>query len=163
MLRSFLTDVLDLRNGYTDFVLHEPAPTEVIERWMQNRGPGPDVDKLRFDINGGVKSDWNKELFKLLRIKFEDSLQGLDNPPIRTSMYWEEEIRKRYETLASTWRAAQAKRKADGALETPLEVEQRMMEKNYGRMKVSRHEAKRLDVSNFRSAIGCSLKFLAEV
>ncbi|KAG1761637.1 hypothetical protein EDD22DRAFT_752405, partial [Suillus occidentalis] len=109
----------------SNFMLHEPASHDDIYAYEYEDSPGPNCNHLTFDLKGGPKSPWNNKVVGLL-------LEELHR-----RAYFKEVLQDRYKHLRTVWIAAQPKVTAKGGLETPAEVEQRLIMKKDESLKVT--------------------------
>ncbi|KAG1880916.1 hypothetical protein F4604DRAFT_1547564, partial [Suillus subluteus] len=100
--------------------------------------PGPNCNRLAFDLKGGPKSPWNDKVVGLLLEELHRRGDQESWPFRRSEAYFKEVLQDRYKCLRTVWMAAQPKVTAKGGLETPAEVEQRLITKKDESLKVTR-------------------------
>ncbi|KAG1887555.1 uncharacterized protein F5891DRAFT_920096, partial [Suillus fuscotomentosus] len=106
-------------------------------------GPGPDPRDPTFDLQNGFKSPWDSSIIDSLLEELQKRV-GEESWPIRRSeAYFREILQHRYKRLRTIWTAAQAKVTAKGALETPAEVEERLIAKKDETLKSTRQTTRR--------------------
>ncbi|KAG2054469.1 hypothetical protein BDR06DRAFT_854248, partial [Suillus hirtellus] len=106
-------------------------------------GPGPNCKHLAFDLKGGPKSPWNDKVIGLLLEELQRRGDQESWPFRRSEAYFKEVLQDRYKRLRTVWMAAQPKVTAKGGLETPEEVEQRLITKKDEALKVTRQTTRR--------------------
>ncbi|KAG1723514.1 hypothetical protein EDB19DRAFT_1916073 [Suillus lakei] len=121
-VRRLFKDVFNISQDI-DFMLHEVASPEDVYSYEYEDGPGPNCKDIAFDLRHGSKSPWNDKVIGLL-------LEEL----------WR---RERFKHLHTIWTAAQPKVTPKGGLETPAEVEQRLIAKKDEVLKAARQNTRR--------------------
>ncbi|KAI6142624.1 hypothetical protein BKA82DRAFT_29036 [Pisolithus tinctorius] len=111
-----------------DFITHQPATAEDIHTYEYEDGPGPDRNKLAFDLAQNYSSPWNTFILELLCQEFQARCEDKNWPIKRSDSYVMEILRERYKRLQTVWRNAQPKLTSKGALETPVETEAHLVE-----------------------------------
>ena len=53
-----------------DFAEHHPVNIETVKVFKEDRGPGPDLADLYFNMTRGLTSKWNQKAFELIWIEF---------------------------------------------------------------------------------------------
>ncbi|KAG1849478.1 hypothetical protein F4604DRAFT_1491249, partial [Suillus subluteus] len=106
-------------------------------------GPGPNCQDLAFDLTCGLKSPWNDKVIGLLLAELQR--RGVEEswPFRRSEAYFREVLQHHYKRLCTVWTVAQPKVTAKGGLETPAEVEQRLIMKKDGTLKATRQTTRR--------------------
>ncbi|KAG1858001.1 hypothetical protein DFJ58DRAFT_658856, partial [Suillus subalutaceus] len=127
----------------SDFMLHEPASHEDVYAYEYKDGPGPNCKHLAFDLKGGPKSPWNDKVIGLLLEELQRRGDQESWPFRRSEVYFREVLQDRYKRLRTVWTAAQPKVTAKGRLETPAEVEQRLITKKDEALKVTHQTTRR--------------------
>lgn len=82
---------------------------DIVEAFIEGRGPGPDISDLHFNLPAGLRSPWNLEALRIVRENFCQNLlkeMQVDDLP-RSEEYFNEIIQERFTRLASIWRTAQ--------------------------------------------------------
>ncbi|KAF7972157.1 hypothetical protein HWV62_18810 [Athelia sp. TMB] len=153
-LRKYLFEKLRCES-HSDFVMHTPASHEDITKFMTSHEGGPTLDDLRVDVDGGLRSDWNKRWFHLTRLDFLETMASEIYP--RTDTYWTDLIKDQFNRLCVEWKKMQPKRNEDGALETISDTERRVNEQAARAEKSKRHASRqhnlykrRLDYTRWR-------------
>ena len=80
---------------------------EIIGLFLAGKHTGPSLDNLHLDFEGGVKSDWNKKAFHLLRRGFCDNLAKTNGVPPCDDKYCHILIIDQFEQLVRIWITAQ--------------------------------------------------------
>jgi hypothetical protein len=127
-------------------MLHEPASHDDVYAYEYEDGPGPNCNRLAFDLKGGPKSPWNDKVVGLLLEELHRRVNQESWPFRRSEAYFKEVLQDRYKRLHTVWIAAQPKVTAKGGLETPTEVEQRLITKKDESLKVTRQTMRRKNV-----------------
>jgi hypothetical protein len=112
-----------------DFIIHEPVVREEVYSYEYEDGPGPDLKNLTFDLRNGSKTPWNSKIIDLLLEEIQKRCIEEQWPFQRSEAYFREILHDRYKRLRTIWTAAQPKVTAKGILETPVEVEKRLVTK----------------------------------
>ncbi|KAI5987192.1 hypothetical protein EDD15DRAFT_2372596 [Pisolithus albus] len=110
-----------------DFVGHQPAPVDDVQAYEHEDGPGPNSNKLAFDLSKNHTSPWNAEVIEVLLRKLQKCCEDENWPIKRSDSYIREILRYRYKKLRTVWLRAQPKLTRNGNPETPAEVEARML------------------------------------
>ncbi|KAG1871694.1 hypothetical protein F4604DRAFT_1525100, partial [Suillus subluteus] len=92
-------------------------------------GPGPHPRNPTFDLKNGSKSPWNSRIIDSLIEELQKRVVEDSWPIQRSEAYFREILQHRYKRLRTIWTTAQPKTTAKGTLETPAEVEERMIAK----------------------------------
>ncbi|KAG2100706.1 uncharacterized protein F5147DRAFT_537193, partial [Suillus discolor] len=116
-VRHLFKDVFNISQD-ADFILHQAASHEDVYIYEYKDSPGPNCKDLIFDLKCGSKSPWNNKVIGFL-------LEELQ----RREAYFREVLQTRYKRLHTVWTAAQPKVTAKGGVESPAEVEQRLIVK----------------------------------
>ncbi|KAG1904825.1 uncharacterized protein F5891DRAFT_976984 [Suillus fuscotomentosus] len=113
----------------TNFILHQAASHEDVYLYEYEDSPGPDCEDLAFDLRCRSKSPWNDKVIGLLleELQRRDDIESW--PFQRSEAYFREILQAHYKHLCMIWMAAQPKVTAMGGVETPAEVEQRLITK----------------------------------
>ncbi|KAG2096020.1 hypothetical protein BD769DRAFT_1336510, partial [Suillus cothurnatus] len=106
-------------------------------------GSGPDPRHPAFDLQNGSKSSWNSRIINLLLEELEKRGREDSWPFQRSEAYLREILQHRYKRLRTIWTAAQPRITAKGALETPAEVEERLIAKKDEMLKLTRQTTRR--------------------
>ncbi|KAG1896158.1 uncharacterized protein F5891DRAFT_1193391 [Suillus fuscotomentosus] len=118
-VRRLFKDIFSISQD-SDFMLHDPASHEDVYAYEYEDGPGPNCKHLAFDLK------------ELQRRGDQESW-----PFRRSEAYFREVLQDHYKHLHTVWMAAQPKVTAKGGLETPEEVEQRLITKKDEALKVT--------------------------
>ncbi|KAG1789903.1 uncharacterized protein HD556DRAFT_1208589, partial [Suillus plorans] len=115
-------------------------------------GPGPDYQKLAFDLANGSKTPWNARTLDLLLedLKERDEKEGW--VVRRLDGYYREILEHRYKRLRTIWREGQAKVTAKGTLETGEEVEKRLVAQRDKTLKLVRQATRRRNLKKDETA-----------
>ncbi|KAG2120410.1 uncharacterized protein F5147DRAFT_766328 [Suillus discolor] len=127
-VRRLFKDVFKIAQD-TDFIVHEAASREDVFSYEYEDGPGPDLKNLAFDLKNGSKTPWNSKIVDLLLEEIQKRCDEEKWPFQRSEVYFREILHNRYKRLHMIWTAAQPKVTAKGILETPVEVEKRLITK----------------------------------
>lgn len=126
---------------------HEPASFEDVHAYEYEDGPEPDPDRLAFDLSQGYNSLWNSNILERLLLKFQTRCEDEKWPVKRSDTYIREVLKNRYKRLRTTWLRGQPKLSRNGTLETPAEVEERLLQYMQQAAKASRQNTRRCAVS----------------
>lgn len=143
-IKIFLHNILDYEQN-EDFIAHRSAKQEEIEAFLSNNGPGPNLEDLHFDMNGGLGSDWNKRAFYLLTEQFYKVVEET-KLPTRSKAYIRKMITEQFTRLATIWKNGQRKTFDDGIQETNEELEGRWTELKDSQTHKNRHIVRRFNV-----------------
>ena len=124
--------------------MHIPASGEDIRKFMTSHEGGPTLDDLHVDVDGGLRSDWNKRWFYLTRLDFLETMAEEIHP--RTDNYWADLIKDQFNRLCVEWKKMQPKRNEDGLLETISDTERRVNEQATRAEKSKRHTSRQHNV-----------------
>lgn len=105
---------------------------------------GPSLNDLHVDVDGGLRSDWNKRLFHLARVDFLSELADEIYP--RTDEYWMDLIKDQFNRLCVEWKKMRPKRNEDGFLETISDTERRVNEQVAQAERSKRHASRQHNV-----------------
>ncbi|KAG2114202.1 uncharacterized protein F5147DRAFT_536318, partial [Suillus discolor] len=106
-------------------------------------GPGPDPRNPTFDLQNRYKSPWNSRIIDSLLEELQKRGGDESWPFRRSEMYFRDILQHRFKRLRTIWTAAQPKVTAKGALETPAEVEERLIAKKDETLKSTRQTTRR--------------------
>ncbi|KAG2744761.1 hypothetical protein P692DRAFT_20877833 [Suillus brevipes Sb2] len=151
-VRRLFKDVFSISQD-SDFMLHEPASHDDVYAYEYEDGPGPNCNRLAFDLKGGPKSPWNDKVVGLLLEELHRRVNQESWPFRRSEAYFKEVLQERYKRLRTVWIAAQPKVTAKGGLETPAEVEQRLIMKKDESLKVTRQTTRRKNKYSRRATV----------
>lgn len=129
-----------------DFIAHEAASREDVYSYEYEDGPGPDPKNLAFDTKNGFKTPWNRKIIDLLLGELRRRGDEERWPVSRSEAYFREILQDRYRRLRTVWTGAQPKVTEKGVLETPVEVEVRLIAKKDEILKVTRQTTRRRNV-----------------
>ncbi|KAI6041830.1 hypothetical protein EDC04DRAFT_2978830 [Pisolithus marmoratus] len=110
-----------------DFITHKPASVHDVHAYEHEDGPTPDENTIAFDLSQNYASPWNAFLLELLLQELQSCCREENWPIKKSDNYIREILRDRYKRLCTIWRNAQPKVAATGHLETPGEVEARLI------------------------------------
>jgi hypothetical protein len=144
-VRRLLKDVFKITQD-TDFIVHEAASREDVYSYEYEDGPGPDLKNLTFDLKNGSKTPWNSKIIDVLLEEIQKRCDEEKWPFQRSEAYFREILQDRYKRLRTIWTAAQPKVTAKGILETPVEVEKRLITKKDETLKATRQTTRRRNV-----------------
>lgn len=144
-MRRLFKDVFNISQD-VDFILHQVASHEDVYSYEYEDGPGPNCKDLAFDLKCGSKSPWNDKVIGLLLEELRRRGDRENWPFQRSEAYFREILQERYKRLRTIWTAAQPKVTAKGGLETPAEVEQRLIAKKDEVLKAARQNTRRKNV-----------------
>lgn len=126
-----------------EFVKHAMANAEAVAEWEAGRGNGPSIMDIHFDAStAGQKSEWNREIFRLLTTQFK-RLEGRSMPPVIKDEHLHWLFFNKYKILHREWTQAQPRIKRNGQLETPGEVQDRRIEKGTNSHARNRNRSRR--------------------
>ncbi|KIJ64128.1 hypothetical protein HYDPIDRAFT_168190 [Hydnomerulius pinastri MD-312] len=125
-----------------DFIAHEWAGADDVHAFEYEDGPGPVAHELSFDLTQSYTSLWNSK-------HCEEEKWPVEKP----NNYLREVLKSRYKRLRTTWLKAQPKLMQNGVLETPGQVEKRLVDEMNRLGKASRQGTRRRNKYNRRVAI----------
>ncbi|KAG2355952.1 hypothetical protein BDR07DRAFT_1301706, partial [Suillus spraguei] len=125
-------------------------------------GPGPDLKNLAFDLKNGFKTPWNRKIIDLLLKEIQRRCSEERWPFQRSEAYFREILHDRYKHLRTIWTATQPKITAKGTLETPTELEQRLIVKKDETLKATRQMTCRRNVCS-QSPDNCAWWWLQQL
>ncbi|KAG1865296.1 hypothetical protein F4604DRAFT_1538517, partial [Suillus subluteus] len=108
-VRRLFKDVFSISQD-SDFMLHEPASHDDVYAYEYEDGPGPNCNRLAFDLKGGPKSPWNDKVVGLLLEELHRRGDQESWPFRRSETYFKEVLQDRYKRLRTVWMAAQPKK-----------------------------------------------------
>ncbi|KAI5990697.1 hypothetical protein EDC04DRAFT_2911880 [Pisolithus marmoratus] len=126
-----------------DFITHKPASVHDVHAYEHEDGPTPDENTIAFDLSQNYASPWNAFLLELLLQELQSRCREENWPIKKSDNYIREILRDRYKRLRTIWRNAQPKVAATGHLETPGEVEARLINERTQAGKESRQATRR--------------------
>ncbi|KAG2046086.1 hypothetical protein BDR06DRAFT_1039201 [Suillus hirtellus] len=141
-VRRLFKDVFGFSQD-ADFIVYEPASRQDVHAYEYEDGPGPDRRNPTFDLQNGSKSPWNSKIIDSLLKELQNRASEENWPFQRSEAYFKEILQHRYKRLRTIWTAAQPKITAKGALETPAEVEERLITKKDETLKSTRQTTRR--------------------
>ncbi|KAI6136019.1 hypothetical protein F5141DRAFT_1208407 [Pisolithus sp. B1] len=111
----------------TNFIVHQLVPVDDMQAYEHEDGPGPDSDKLAFDLSKNHTSPWNAEVIKVLLCKLRKHCEDKNWPIKQLDSYIQEILRYHYKKLCTMWLRGQPKLTCNGNSKTPAKVEARML------------------------------------
>ena len=129
-----------------DFTAIDSAPTSDVDAFEEEDGDGPDPDNLTFDLRHSYNSPWNAAVIELLLRAFQKTAKEKQWPVQKPDNYVRELLKNRYKKLRTAWLKGQPRLTRNGALETPEEVEARLISEMSRHGKVSRQGTRRRNV-----------------
>lgn len=111
-------------------------------------GAGPDWDALLFDLTRSYTSLWNSNVLEMLLRELQQRCEQEKWPVTKPDNYIREALKNRYKKLRTTWLKAQPKLTRHGVLESPTEVEARLVDEMMRLGKASRQATRRRNVSS---------------
>ncbi|KAI5980954.1 hypothetical protein EDD15DRAFT_2380693 [Pisolithus albus] len=136
-----------------DFVGHQPAPVDDVQAYEHEDGPGPNSNKLAFDLSKNHTSPWNAEVIEVLLHKLQKCCEDENWPIKRSNSYIREILRYHYKKLHTVWLRAQPSSLVMAIPETPAEVEARMLAHLEKLGKESRQATRRRNKYKWRKAV----------
>ena len=131
-----------------DFAEHHPVDIETVKAFEDDRGPGPDLADLHFDMTRGLTSKWNQKAFELIQINFCARNRKDRNFLSRPNCYFIDLIQNCFKHLWNKWKRAQARVNSDGDVEDDDALELRMVESKVIDLKTSCLTTRQLEVHN---------------
>jgi hypothetical protein len=132
-----------------EFALHVPPSRSDIEAFEEEGDAGttdgPDPDNMKFDMEGGTTSLWNKKIFSYLVEQLSERCEDALLPDV-SRKYIEYLVTEKYTRCRGYWQQAQP-RVVHGNTESLERVEARMTQKKEQHMEGARHRERRLQVS----------------
>ncbi|KAI6004950.1 hypothetical protein EDD15DRAFT_2359881 [Pisolithus albus] len=140
---------------HRDFILDlaERVPVDDVQAYEHEDGPGPNSNKLAFDLSKNHTSPWNAEVIEVLLHKLQKCCEDENWPIKRSNSYIREILRYHYKKLHTVWLRAQPKLTRNGNSETPAEVEARMLAHLEKLGKESRQATRRRNKYKWRKAV----------
>ena len=133
---------------------HESVDPALVGTY-ESGGAGPDKHNLRFDMASGPKSQWNRAVLMILMKKLKKACkESRLRVPDRSEAYYLDILTDRYKRARSAWRRAQLKVTEADALETPAEVEERLLKSKEIQLRQARTRERRAAVRVFRLSQG---------
>ncbi|KAG2052996.1 hypothetical protein BDR06DRAFT_972674 [Suillus hirtellus] len=127
-VRRLFKDMFNISQD-ADFIAHEAACREDVYSYEYEDGPGPDLKNLAFDTKNRSKTPWNSRIIDLLLGELRRRGDEERWPFARSEAYFRKILQDRYKRPRTVWTCAQPKVMAKGVLETPVEVEERLIVK----------------------------------
>ncbi|KAI6043421.1 hypothetical protein EDC04DRAFT_2600280 [Pisolithus marmoratus] len=106
-----------------NFITHISADATDVYAYEHEDGPGPDTDKIAFDLAQNHSSPWNTFILSFLLHKFQLRCDCESWPIRKDDDYVQEILQECYKQLQTLWRNAQPKLTAKGLIKTPAEHE----------------------------------------
>ncbi|KAI6161402.1 hypothetical protein EDD17DRAFT_1509127 [Pisolithus thermaeus] len=110
-----------------DFIVYEPVDKDEVHAYEYEDGPGPNPERLQFDLAKNSKSPWNSAVLGILCQQLKDQCTTEQWPMQWPDTYIRQLLTERYKRLRTTWRNAQPKLTEKGTVETPAETEARLV------------------------------------
>ncbi|KAI5984007.1 hypothetical protein EDC04DRAFT_2615937 [Pisolithus marmoratus] len=136
-----------------DFITHISADAADVYAYEHEDGPGPDTDKIAFDLAQNHSSPWNTFILGFLLREFQLRCDRESWPIRKDDDYIQEILQERYKRLRTLWRNAQPKLTAKGLIETPAEHEARLVEESQRLGKESRQATRRRNKYHRRKTV----------
>ncbi|KIJ59115.1 hypothetical protein HYDPIDRAFT_33511 [Hydnomerulius pinastri MD-312] len=136
-----------------DFITHVSAAADDVHAFEYEDGAGPDVNALSFDLTHSYTSLWNSHILELLLRELQQRSEEDKWPAKKPDNYIREILKNRYRRLRTTWLKAQPKLTVNGVLETPAEVEKRLLREMMRLGKESRQATRRRNKYHRRVAV----------
>ncbi|KAG1890845.1 hypothetical protein F4604DRAFT_1672841 [Suillus subluteus] len=134
-VRCLLKDTFSISQD-ADFIVHQPAIREDVYSYEYEDGPGPNTQNLAFNLEHGSSTPWNAKILDILLEELQRRSTEEKWPFQRSDGYYKAILEDRYKQLRMAWRVAQPKVTAKGILETGAEVEERLIAKRDGNLKL---------------------------
>jgi len=145
-----------------DFIIHETANRKDVYLYEYKDGPGPDLKNLAFDLKNGFKTPWNSKIIDLLLKEIQRRCSEERWPFQRSEAYFREILHDCYKCLWMIWTAVQPKITAKVTLETPTELEQRLIMKKDETLKATRQTTRQRNVCS-QSPDNCGAEAFLEI
>ena len=129
-----------------EFITHVPVDAADVHDYEYEDGPEPDTYDIAFDLNHNQSSRWNAFILRFFLEELQKRCNEEAWPVKKTDHYIEEILQQRYKQLRRVWRNAQPKLTSKGVLETPGEIEGRLVEERVKGGKESRQATRRRNV-----------------
>ncbi|KAG2092399.1 hypothetical protein BD769DRAFT_1370991, partial [Suillus cothurnatus] len=123
---------------------------------------GPDLKNLAFDLKNGFKTPWNSKIIDLLFKEIQRRCSEERWPFQKSEAYFREILHDCYKHLHTIWTAVQPKITAKGTLETPTELEQRLIMKKDETLKVTCQMTRQRNVCS-QSPDNCAWQWLQQL
>jgi hypothetical protein len=138
-----------------DFVRQQSATREEVDAFVHGIGDGPDPDDLRFDMDGEYNNAWNMTVIKVLVNTFE-VVRARSAPhkqiPARPESYLTNLLLEKFKRCKTYWKDGRPHITAGGTIETPQQLQQRLLVNYDASRKIQRHNTRRIKVCD-RSAM----------
>ncbi|KAF9495074.1 hypothetical protein BDN71DRAFT_1431203 [Pleurotus eryngii] len=94
-----------------DYAHYEGATVEEVESWMAGQGPGPSVEDLKLDMEGGIGSEWNVEVMSILMVELKKYClaNGVLKKNPREDVYMRDLLQEKFKQIRKQWQAGQLK------------------------------------------------------
>ncbi|KIN94222.1 hypothetical protein M404DRAFT_940940, partial [Pisolithus tinctorius Marx 270] len=120
-----------------EFVACDSADPIDVHSYEFEDGPSPDSDALVFDMMHNANSPWNSTIIDLLLQELCTWSMEENWPTVHSEHYLRALLVDHYKRLRMTWRKAQPKLTKHGVVETPAEMEARLIEEREEVLKLS--------------------------
>jgi hypothetical protein len=133
-------------NQDEDFATLECLSERELETFKADPTQGPDIDDLRLDTKGKLKSEWNLAVVDILAKKVRAHIieRKLKH---RSDAYIEDLLLEKIKRLRHIWRTAQPRQLPDGSNENAQQLENRLLQKRIIVSKENRMSTRRCNVS----------------
>ena len=136
-------------DGDDDFMGHESVDPTLVKAY-ESGGAGPDKRNLRFDMTSGPKHQWNRAVLMILMKKLKKACkESRLRVPERSEAYYLDILSDRYKRARVAWKRAQPKLTDGDTLETPAEVEERLLKGKETQLRQARTKERRVAVRVF--------------
>lgn len=133
--------------GDDDFLGHQSADPALVRAFKEGL-VNLDQEDLHFDMREGPDSDWNGAVMDILVRKLEKASKTSGYKlPSRSKAYYLDLVRDRYKRARAAWRRAQPRTTDMDVLESPKEVESRLVASKDHQLATARSRERRVAVS----------------
>jgi hypothetical protein len=126
-VRKLFREVFNIEQDL-EFVSHQSASVDDVERFIEHDGDGPDPENLHFDMNGHYKNGWNQAVIEILLEIFQQKRASAGGRgmwgqlPERSAPYLRRLFREKFRRCKSYWNDALPQVTRAGRLERAEEV-----------------------------------------
>jgi hypothetical protein len=148
-VRGILHSLFEV-DKFEEFASADCVDPSVIEDFETGATDGPDVDDIRIDFKGKLNSKWNERAIDLLTIYVIGELKEVKQLrllPRRSDDYIRDIIVTYIKNAMTPYRNAQPKLLASGRVESPEELEQRLIVDRDKLSQKARAKSRRNEVS----------------
>jgi hypothetical protein len=151
IVRAFFRRVFDIDHD-RELLDHESASRQEVRAFIEEGGPGPDPNALRFDMYGTYNNPWNMSVIQILTKALRATRQSRpqhERWEERPDSYINRLFQEKFKRCRTIWNRSRAQVTDDGVRETPHQVQQRLQDDDITTHKAQRHLSRRIKVCWF--------------